>query len=179
MDITANPNHEMGLASQGRRLAAAVLDVIIFVITFVVGWLIWFAFTARKGQTPAKQILKLHVVQDDGSAVSPWRMLLREILIKMAFFYLLFFLLPGEVGLLPVVLYLLAASWCIWDSYRQCLWDKVTKTWVVHVPGAMQSVVPAPPSADVSQTLEELHARGILTDKEYEERKSELGRPAP
>ena len=39
------------LASQGRRLAGAVLDRLIFVLTLGIGWVIWYLVAARGGQS--------------------------------------------------------------------------------------------------------------------------------
>ena len=50
--MTANAT-DPPLASQGRRLAGAVLDGLIFVLTLGIGWVIWYLVAARGGQSPA------------------------------------------------------------------------------------------------------------------------------
>ncbi|MDE2932267.1 MAG: RDD family protein [Chloroflexota bacterium] len=55
------------LASQGRRLAGAVLDVGIFLLTLGIGWVIWYLIAVRRGQSPAKRLLGMRVIREDGA----------------------------------------------------------------------------------------------------------------
>lgn len=54
---------ELELARQERRLAAFVLNIVLFTVTLGVGWLIWLLVVGRRGQSPAKQILGMHVIR--------------------------------------------------------------------------------------------------------------------
>ena len=74
------------LASQGRRLGGYVLDLVLFVVTLGIGWLIWLLVVGRRGQSPGKQLLNLRVVREDGSAAGLGWMLLREIVLKIILF---------------------------------------------------------------------------------------------
>lgn len=58
---------DLNLAGQGRRLAEYVLDAVLFAFTLGIGWLIWLLVVGGRGQSPAKQLLGIHVVRADGS----------------------------------------------------------------------------------------------------------------
>lgn len=170
---------DLELASQGRRLATHILDAIFFVITLGIGWLIWFLIVGGRGQTPAKQILGMHVVRGDGNRARLGWMLLREIVLKWAAFVVLDQVLSladeGIGGLVTLAVFIVAALWCIWDANRQCLWDKVVGTYVVREaegPGRMVATTRADRAAENLETLEDLHSRGLLTDEEYAERRA-------
>ena len=183
---SALPGADAALASQGRRLAGAVIDAVLFVVTLVIGWLIWFAFVGRRGQSPGKQLLGMQVVREDGTVAGLGVMALRDVVLKSVLFWVvnqaLILALDDIGGLIAVALFGLAALWCVWDAQRQCLWDKVVKTRVLHgdaVAAAGQTVTPGAASgggaveaAENLQTLSDLHARGLLTDEEYEERRA-------
>ena len=51
--MTANAT-DPPLASQGRRLAGAVLDGLIFVLTLGIGWVIWYLVAAGGGAEPGE-----------------------------------------------------------------------------------------------------------------------------
>ena len=179
MTQTAAVQPGLELAGQGRRLAGFVLDLVILFVTLAIGWLIWLLVVGRRGQSPGKQLLNLRVVREDGSAVGLGWMLLREVVLKIILFSALSSLLTVAVprlgGLITFALFAVAALWCVWDTYRQCLWDKVVGTWVVSPGGQGGTPAAASPSqqaTDNLQTLSELHERGLLTDEEYEERRA-------
>lgn len=92
-------------------------------------WLLWLLRAAPRGQTPGKQLLGLYVVRADGSVAGFGHMLLREVAIKGVGLWLSTAVTFGFA-------WALAALWCLWDKDRQCLWDKVAGTRVVHAPGA-------------------------------------------
>lgn len=170
---------ELELASQGRRLAAYVLDAILFVVTLGIGWLIWLLVVGGRGQNPAKQILGMHVVRPDGNRAGLGWMLLREIVLKWGAFVVLDQVLSladeGIGGGITLAVFAVAALWCAWDANRQCLWDKVVGTYVVREaegPGRMVATTPADRAAENLETLEDLRSRGLLTDEEYEERRA-------
>ncbi len=176
---TAYEGPDLELASQGRRLGAFVLDVVLFTVTLGIGWLIWLLVVGGRGQSPAKQILGMHVVRADGNRAGLGWMLLREIILKWAVFVVLDQVLSladaGVAGVITLVALALAALWCAWDANRQCLWDKAIQTYVVRVaetPAGARAVSPAERAAENLETLEDLHARGLLTDEEYEERRA-------
>lgn len=170
---------DLALASQGRRLAAYVLDIVLFAFTLGIGWLIWLIVVGQRGQNPAKQLLGMHVVRADGSRAGLGWMLLREIVAKWAVFAVLDLVLspvnPGLAGTITLVVFAIAALWCVWDANRQCLWDRALGTYVVgegDEPPGVRVTTSAERAAENLQTLQDLHARGLLTDEEYEERRA-------
>lgn len=64
----------------GKRLAALVLEALLFWVTFGVGWVVWSVIVSFRSQTPAKQILGL-VITDGiaGQKAEPWRILIRQL----------------------------------------------------------------------------------------------------
>lgn len=114
-------------ASPRQRLGAYLLDFAFAYFTLGVGWLIWFAIVAPRGQTPAKQLLNLYVLHDDGARAGGGYIWLREVLIKGLLF--------GFISIATLyVAWFFAALWCVWDRDRQCLWDKVGSTLVAYSP---------------------------------------------
>ena len=177
---------ELELASQGRRLAEYVLEAILFGLTLGIGWLIWLLLVVGgRGQSPAKQLLGIHVVHAEGNRAGLGWMLLRELVLKWAAFSVLSIVLglvvPSAGWIISLVVFAVAALWCVWDANRQCLWDKAIGTYVVRemdTPGRMVATSPAERTAENLETLDDLHSRGLLTDEEYEERRArELGQP--
>ena len=125
------------LASQGRRLAGAVLDVVLFALTLGIGWVVWYLFAARNGQSPAKRLLGTRVIREDGSVATLGWMLIRDLAVRVIAFgavdrLLVAALGEGTGGALTSLLFIVAALWCVWDARHQCLWDKVVRTRVVY-----------------------------------------------
>ena len=106
------------------RLASYFLQGFLFTVTLGVGWLVWAAVIARRGQTPAKRLLNLQVIR---------RSTLRPVGFARMFF------LRGLVGgivcavLFPLTLFVLVFM-PFWDRHNQNLWDKVSGTYVVDDP---------------------------------------------
>lgn len=118
---------ELVLAGPGRRFAGFLLELTLILLTIFVGWAIWSAFVYRRGQTPAKQLLRMYVMREDGTRSGGWYTLLREWVIK-----------PVTNGLVSTMTLgvgqIVGAAWCIWDEKRQTLWDKVGATYVAWSP---------------------------------------------
>lgn len=170
------------LATQGRRFAGFILDALLAIFTLGIGWLIWFLVIAGRGQTPAKQIIRLRVVRMDGQTASYGWMLLREIGAKWLAFVVLNLVLVAlidDVGAwIAFAIFAACALWCVWDANRQCLWDKALTTLVVHDPEGVGAGGVAPAvrtesseAAENLRTLAEMRDRGLLSDAEYEERR--------
>ena len=125
------------LASQGRRLAGAVLDAGLFILTLGVGWVVWYLIAARRGQSPAKRLLGMRVIREDGTVATLGWMLIRDLAVRVIAFGAIDRLLvaalgEGTGGALTSLLFIVAALWCVWDANRQCLWDKVVRTRIVE-----------------------------------------------
>lgn len=57
------------VASPWIRLGSYLLEPLLMLVTLYIGWMIWAAMTAGTGQTPAKRLLGLRVI--DSSAFRP------------------------------------------------------------------------------------------------------------
>ena len=108
------------LASIGSRVWATFLDAIMFILTLVIGYLIWFIIVARHGQTPGKQLAKVVCIDKNGDILGFWRMVWREIISQ----YLLILVTASLFAYLDYL-------WALWDKDRQTLHDKMAGTWVV------------------------------------------------
>jgi uncharacterized RDD family membrane protein YckC len=93
------------LVSAGGRLGAVLVDGLLIVVTFGIGWLIWAMITWCNGQTPGRQLLG-HVVADanTGEAFGWGRMFLREFLIKGLLFWIPNAITFGLFGLVDSLL---------------------------------------------------------------------------
>ncbi len=125
-----NPAHPeaLPLATIGMRIWGAILESILLLVTLGIGWFIWYLVVVGRGLTPARQILKLIVVDSQTRVpVDPGKAFVRGFFI----YYLLF----GVVGSLissaamgfPFALNLMAAAFILRES-RQTLWDQLTNT---------------------------------------------------
>jgi hypothetical protein len=172
-----------GRAAAGlwRRFSAVLLDFLFFYLLLIVGWFIWFAFTANQGQTPGKKLLGLRVIQLDGTVAPPGTMWLREVVIKGILWY-------SIVAGLSVVAFI----WAFFDKDRQTVHDKMVNTYVIHHLGSTTSLTPVPvqpgeqfaaqttQAATVEDTgtalrrLAQMRDDGLITDEEYEEKRRAL-----
>ena len=133
------------LASQGRRLAGFVLDAFLIPMTLLIGWIVWYLLAARRGQSPAKQLLGMHVIRENGATADLGWMLIRDLVIRLVAFGALYgvvlaILGDGVGGAINSLIFVLAALWCIWDVNRQCLWDKIAQTRVIHARAKHQAM---------------------------------------
>lgn len=118
------------VATPGRRCLAYLLEVTLAIATCGIGHLIWSLFTFGDGQSPAKKLLGLRVVNLATSARATWgTMFLREILAKM---------LIGALLGWAVIPYF----WLLIDKNKQQLWDKLLDTMVVEDPNGLVEAAP-------------------------------------
>jgi uncharacterized RDD family membrane protein YckC len=115
------------LAGPGRRLAGFLLELVLFVVTLGVGWLIWSVLSWRSGRTPAKQLLRLRVVDGISGEQASWRrMALRQAVYAL-----------GIAGLFGAATMGLGWGICavfVLSPTRQALWDRLAFTTVVVDP---------------------------------------------
>ena len=74
----------METASPVRRLFADVLDAILFFLTLIIGYLIWWLIVLGRGQTPGKQLLGIYAIKRDGSRAGWGTMFVREVVKAIA-----------------------------------------------------------------------------------------------
>ncbi|MGH8972252.1 MAG: RDD family protein [Acidimicrobiia bacterium] len=124
---TFAPAPELPLATLGQRFGAYCLDVLLMVVTLVVGWLVWSCVTFSKGQSPAKAILGHRVVRQDTGQAAPWGdMFLRNVILQFG----LTLLSIVTLGL-PL---LIGGGLILAGDLRQTAWDRLAGTRVVLDP---------------------------------------------
>jgi len=109
------------LASIGSRKLALVLDAVLFIVTLVIGYIIWFFIVARRGQTPGKQLAGIVCIDRNGEVLHLWHMVWREWIAQ--------FLLDIVTGTL---FGWLDDLWALCERDRQTLHDKMAGSWVVR-----------------------------------------------
>ena len=109
-----------------------VIDWYIFPIAVVamvpgIGYIVWWLFALKRGQTPGKQIVGIRVIKDDGTPSDWGYTFTREFVVKFFFLGLLSHFTFG-------VAYLVDCLWPLWDRARkmQTLHDKLLGTIVVR-----------------------------------------------
>ncbi|MCY3504894.1 MAG: RDD family protein [Chloroflexi bacterium] len=110
-------------------------DLGLFILWAV--WVLWHRDGARHGQSPGKQLVGLRVVGKGGTPPDYKLVLFRDWVLRgFVGFWVLDILLFSFLGepwsFVAFGVYALAAIWCVWDRERQCLWDKLLGTYVVH-----------------------------------------------
>jgi hypothetical protein len=126
----ANPTHPeaLPLATVGMRIWGAVLEAVLAVVTLGIGWLIWYFVVVGRGLTPARQVLKLIVINDQTRLpVDPVKAFIRGFFV----YYLVFMVLGNLFSIsafgTPYLVSILAGLFIIRVS-RQTLWDQITNT---------------------------------------------------
>ena len=119
------------LSSRRRRLGARLLELPLAIVTLGIGYLIWSLIVFARGQTPAKQLLKMRVVRLEERRTAHWGwMALRELVLVGVIGTLLDFIFFG----LNLVWILVNGIVLFTNSRKQTLWDMMLKTVVVHDP---------------------------------------------
>ena len=111
------------LASAGRRIGAYFLSLLLFIVTLVVGYLIWGLIVWGRGTTPALQVLGMRCWRPDtGRVAGWWWMALREIIGR---------LVEGILGIITgAISFILMLS----TTDRRTLHDMIAGTVVVYDP---------------------------------------------
>ena len=104
-------------------MGAYILDIVLVLLTLILGYIIWWFFTLSRGQTPGKQLLGIRAMRADGTPSDWGWTFIREFIIKL----IAFGILNSVVGIASIVDLL----WAFWDRDRQTLHDKIMKTVVV------------------------------------------------
>ena len=128
------------LASRGQRFGALLLELLLAVVTLVIGWLIWSLIVYSRGQSPAKQVLKMRVIRLESSKAADWRwMALRDLVLKAA---VIFFL--SGVFLLGIIWIIVNGIVLLNNDRNQTVWDKMLKTVVISDPHNLFKPAPLP-----------------------------------
>ena len=101
------------------------MDFVLFIVTLIIEYIIWWLITLGRGQTPGKQLVGIRVMRTDGSRSDWGWTFLREFVIKLLVFEALGDALTSGIASLVDLL------WAFWDKNRQTLHDKIMKTVVV------------------------------------------------
>ncbi|HET9559115.1 MAG TPA: RDD family protein, partial [Actinomycetota bacterium] len=71
------------LTNPWARLGSSLIDLVLIIVTLVIGWLIWTLIVWSKGQTPGKQICGQRVVMKRTGRAATWgEMALRDFVIR-------------------------------------------------------------------------------------------------
>ena len=130
----------LGLASLG-----GVLELELWLGSVI--WLIWFAFLARRGQTPGKQLVSTQVIRTDGSSATRARMWAREVgyrVVINAPILILSSLYPDSIAsnliVLAIGVIVVADGVAIFfNSDKQTLHDRVFGTLVINIRAVPQT----------------------------------------
>jgi uncharacterized RDD family membrane protein YckC len=75
------------LAGLGRRAIALLIDIILFPLLLVVGYVIWWLIVIGRGQTPGKQLTGIRIARADTGETAGWGLsFVRELLIEFLLF---------------------------------------------------------------------------------------------
>lgn len=109
------------LASAGSRVGAALLDVLLMLVTLFIGWFIWSIVLWKQSTSPAKKMLRMTVVDaTTGAPASMKQMVMREALGK--------WVVGSVAGIVT-----LASLVMLWATpRRQAVWDYIGTTVVVR-----------------------------------------------
>ncbi|MFY9325506.1 MAG: RDD family protein [Candidatus Nanopelagicales bacterium] len=115
------------LASIGMRIWGVILEAILGVVTLGIGWLIWYFVVVGRGLTPARQVLKLRVVDARTRVpVEPGRAFVRGFFVYSLLFGFVFNSLVASLFGFPFFFWV--AALFILRQSRQTLWDQLTNT---------------------------------------------------
>jgi hypothetical protein len=125
------PNVTQGalpVASVGIRFGAWVLESVLAVVTLGIGWFIWWLVLLGQGLTPARQILRLRVIDINSKVpVTPGQVFVRGFVV-----YALAFGIGSAILNVIVIgvgtLFTLVSALLMFRDSRQTLWDQITNT---------------------------------------------------
>lgn len=120
--VTDRPLDAPQLVEPGSRLLTALLELVLFVVTLGVGWLVWSVLEWRHARTPAKRLRHQQVVLVRGGAPAGFGRMCSRQLGGGAVTFLL--------GLSTCGIGWLFAAWLVFSPSRQALWDRIAGTTV-------------------------------------------------
>ena len=112
------------LAGPGRRIGAFFLAIVLWIVTLVIGYIIWGLILWSRGQTPTYQVLKMRCWRPENNRPATfWWMALREIVGGFA------------EGVLGIITELTSFILMLVLRDRRSLHDIIAGTVVLHDPG--------------------------------------------
>ncbi|CAN5811646.1 hypothetical protein BH24ACT5_BH24ACT5_30700 [soil metagenome] len=125
---TTSPHGELppgvDYASPWMRLGARIVESLLIAVTLGIGWTIWALAIGGDGQTPAKKLLGLRVVNADS----------RQPTGLGSMFRMRGLVAGWVVSFVAVITLGIILFMPFWDDRNQNLWDKVSNTYVVTDP---------------------------------------------
>ena len=109
----------METATPIRRLFAVLLDGLLFFLTLIIGYIIWWLIVLGRGQTPGKQLLRIRAVRRSGERAGWGTTFVREIVKAMAHAFTIGFFADAILLLLD-------------DNEHRSLSDRVAGTRVIR-----------------------------------------------
>jgi hypothetical protein len=127
-----SPYQQMGqvaypgpLATPGKRFVGYLLYIVLFIVTLVIGYIIWDIVLWKKGRTPVYQLMKMQVVKKDtGQPADRGTMFLRGFVGGILQSILNSFIIGYILLFMP-----------FWDKDKQLIWDKISNTVVLDMSG--------------------------------------------
>ena len=121
---------ELTPVNPARRFTAWVLEIVLISGTAYIGWFIWWLILIGRGQTPARQILGLRIVDiKTMQPVSSSQVFLRGFVV----YFLAFSALASALSLLLFGagwIFTLVSALLVFRASHQTLWDQMTGTTV-------------------------------------------------
>jgi uncharacterized RDD family membrane protein YckC len=114
------------LSSAGRRFAGQLLTLVLVLVTLFVGYLIWAIIAWTRSTTPAKQVLRMKVV--NAKTMQPattGQMWMRQVVLALVLTFVSAMTF-GIVGLVDALM--------VFSEKRQRLLDRLAETYVVDDP---------------------------------------------
>ena len=117
------------LSSLGKRFGNFLLGIVLIFVTLGIGYLIWAFIAYGRGQTPAKQLLNMYVVDERTGRPATWGVM-----------FLRGWIIDGLLGQITFGVFgLVSALWIFSGDTHQRLTDKIVKTIVVDAPNGLSA----------------------------------------
>jgi len=135
---SSNQKVNLILATARHRIAALFLDVGLCIVTLGLGWFVWSLVIWGKGQSPAKQILKIKIINQESGKPASWgHTALYEFLFGFAIaltssaLNLVTFGVVGSLGFLAF--WITDFIWFFKNNECRTLRDRACKTLIINI----------------------------------------------
>jgi uncharacterized RDD family membrane protein YckC len=163
------------------------LEGLLQALTLYIGWLVWFAIVAPRGQTPAKQLLHVRIHNyKTGEIASAGQVWMRDVVVKLLIpiaFAAVIVIATRNANLFNVVfaLYIFAVGIALLvNDERRAFWDLLAGTVVRYHADGGASQMRSELGTDTNHVerrlreLQLLHSRGAITDDELQSRREQI-----